>query len=1041
MSGVLEVVRAGAGSGKTTDLCAVVADAVEGGLDPARILATTFTRKAAVQLKGRVQARLLESAIDDPQTAHVRADRLELAAIGTVHSVAHQLITRHAITMGLSPELTVLDAEGSDRALGNLLGEAAEGWDDVYEVAERLGLQNIPKLILSLLGLKRGNRVNDADFQAHLSASADRLCQLLATTPETSGLSFDRLYDLVSDALRQIEAVTDDTTKKTQEAARKLSRLVARRLHTWQSHVLAGKIETAKKSNHLLTNLSNETSRVRANPELHNDVRTLAARLATRTVELGDRYLRYKQERGLVDFTDLEVLLLQLLENEELAESLRSDYDLVLVDEFQDTNPLQLAIFQRLREIAPRSRWVGDPKQAIYGFRDADPGLVNKVWEHAKDAERANLPKNYRAQRGLVQLIGEVFQPALGDDARQEPHRAGEPQGVERWVVDARNQTDEALAIGCGIAQLHTEGSAYRDMAILARTNLQVSQIASSLDELGIPYLLESPGLLATREGALVLAGLRLVADRGDSLAAATLLHLLDDPNVDTPAWFGERLTEVKNNSASEEEEERYREPWKHDARLSPLERIDARTLPPKVTMQRVMDAVRVSELVAKWGDPSRRSGHLDSLLAHAAEYERLAVDEGRASTLTGLILYLEGLAAEEADLRHAPLGHDAVTLLTYHTAKGLEWPVVVLTGLDYSRGADMWSPTVVGDAMDPEDPLEDRSVRFWSWPFGVSDGAYGRRVSGSGLQQDTLNSAEGLAKTQSEAEEATRLLYVGFSRARNKLVLAHRNGKSDWLDQLPDVERLLPRKLTVGEHPIVGVDTTLVVRALDASLVDACKVSRREQETWFAAASAESVTEHVERYHWPSEEQESIETTFETVVISEHPSFPAGATESDYAAIGEAVHAYFAALPSLVEADQEAKCLVATRCLEGFGVGQLVTSDVLVQQGEVFRDWVAKQYPNAVWHCELPVSAPRASGGQWIGSIDLVLETSDGEAIVVDHKSAPIRQGQCAAKAQTYSGQLQAYADILTGLGMRVARVAVHFPLAGVVCRGSHSG
>src|SRR5262245_3116338 len=122
MSGVLEVVRAGAGSGKTTDLCNIVEEAVDNGLDPARILATTFTRKAAVQLKGRVQARLLKSANHDPATAHRRADRLELAAIGTVHSVAHQLITRYAITMGLSPRLTVLDESGSARALHNLLG-------------------------------------------------------------------------------------------------------------------------------------------------------------------------------------------------------------------------------------------------------------------------------------------------------------------------------------------------------------------------------------------------------------------------------------------------------------------------------------------------------------------------------------------------------------------------------------------------------------------------------------------------------------------------------------------------------------------------------------------------------------------------------------------------------------------------------------------------------------------------------------------------------------------------------------------------------
>ena len=97
---------------------------------------------------------------------------------------------------------------------------------------------------------------------------------------------------------------------------------------------------------------------------------------------------------------DLEVLFLKLLEDEmSIGESAAQDFDLILVDEFQDTNPLQLAIFQRLRRIAPRSRWVGDPKQAIYGFRDTDPELINEVWTNATDATRTDLPNNHRSQK------------------------------------------------------------------------------------------------------------------------------------------------------------------------------------------------------------------------------------------------------------------------------------------------------------------------------------------------------------------------------------------------------------------------------------------------------------------------------------------------------------------------------------------------------------------------------------------------------------------------------------------------------------------
>ena len=157
MTQVLEVVRAGAGSGKTTDLCDTVASAVASGLDPARILATTFTRKAAAELKGRIQTTLLENAGGDPVAAQHNAERLELAAIGTVHSVAHQLIQRYAIQLGLSPRLNVLVESASARALRDLLGMVeTEVWDALTAVGERLSVTGLHDLMLRLLAAKRG---------------------------------------------------------------------------------------------------------------------------------------------------------------------------------------------------------------------------------------------------------------------------------------------------------------------------------------------------------------------------------------------------------------------------------------------------------------------------------------------------------------------------------------------------------------------------------------------------------------------------------------------------------------------------------------------------------------------------------------------------------------------------------------------------------------------------------------------------------------------------------------------------------------------
>lgn len=1042
----LELVRAGAGSGKTTDLCATVATAVAQGLDPARILATTFTKKAAAELKGRIQAQLLVGS-RVTSDAHQHADRLELAAIGTVHSVAHQLLSRYAIEMGLSPRLEVVTEPASQRALSNLLGAIPlAAWQPLADVAERLGIDDLHLRILSLLAAKRGNRISDADFTTQMAASADRVCELLApggaATVETS---IDRLYELADEALTNINALASDTQKNTNEARQKLRQLKSKRISLWGSYLLASRISAGKKSgaDGKLDALRNHAAQVRENPGLQADVRDFSSRLAAETIRLDSHYRDYKAERGLVDFTDLEIHLLKLLEDEGLAERLAADFDLVLVDEFQDTNPLQLAIFQRLRRFSPRNRWVGDPKQAIYGFRDTDPELVDHIWKNAANATRTELPSNYRSQRGLVQLVGTLFEPIFGADARQTPQRSSQPRGVERWVFDTKNQDDDATALACGIAKLHAEGIRFGEIVILERANRLLSPIATAFDTLGIPYLLESPGLLSTREGAIVLAGVRLVADRRDSLAAATVLNLLGDPEQATPAWITERLQALRDAKSEVEKNDdeapsaRSHFPWEGDPRFARLENIDRALLSPSLVVSQVIEALDLPRLVPRWGEPARRSSNLDSILRHTREYEENALDGGQAATLSGLILYLEQLAGDGLDVRYPPQGHDAVTLMTYHSAKGLEWPVVVLSGLNSDRSPGMWSPVVTGGGQSDTDPLEGRILRSWIWPFGQTDGPFGGPRTGSGLETDAIASAEGQARADRETAENLRLLYVGCTRAKRKLVFAHREGKYAWLAQLAEADTLLDASLGEGEHELDGVDTTFVVRRLNAEMVDGCRLPEKQHERWLALVGNANPPEYSARFHSPSQAPVEPEgAVFEVEALPGPSHFPSGAHENQYAAIGDAVHSYLAALPSLRSVGDAEKEHVAERCLAAFSVTGVLSPSVLVSSGERFFQWVEKHYRGAHWHVETAASGPRTAGGNWSGTIDLLLQLPSGGVVVIDHKSAPIRREHCEAKAGQFTGQLAAYSEVLTSSGETVESTWIHFPLAGVVAK-----
>ncbi|MDB4396477.1 UvrD-helicase domain-containing protein [bacterium] len=1041
----LEVVRAGAGSGKTTDLCQTVADAVVGGLDPARVLATTFTKKAAAELKGRIQAKLLDGA-GGRVAAQQHADRLELAAIGTVHSVAHQLLSRYAIELGLSPRLEVITEEASDRALSDLLGVIpAEAWQPLADGAERLGINDLHRRVLGLLAAKRGNRISDDNFTDQMSASADRICEILAPDGVSSVESgIGQLYDLAELALANIDSLVNDVQKNTNTARQKLRQLKSKRIPLWGSYLAAKKISAGKTSgaDAMLDQLRTYAAQVSTNPRLHSDIRDFTSALAAETIRLDSQYETYKRERGLVDFTDLEILLLKLLEDESLAARLAEDFDLVLVDEFQDTNPLQLAIFQQLRQLSPRSRWVGDPKQAIYGFRDTDPALVDDIWKNATDATRTELPSNHRSQRGLVQLVGILFSPLFGDDAIQEPQKPAMDRGVERWIFDSKNQSDDQMSLACGVSQLHAEGIRFGDIAILERSNRQLQTIAAAFDELGIPYLLASAGLFSTREGAVVLAGLRLVADRNDSLSAATILHLLSDPKKNTPDWIGERLAVLRTADAAtaaaavagEEPARKYRVAWEGDDRFAGIEDIDPSLLSPTLVVQRVIEAMDLPTLIQKWGDPARRCSNLDSILKHTKEHEELAIDSGQAATLSRLILCLEQLAGEGLDYRYPPQGHDAVTLMTYHAAKGLEWPIVILSGLNSDRSPDMWKPVVTGGGQSEDDPLEGRALRAWTWPFGVTDGPHGGLRNGSGLENDALASEEGLARADRESEENLRLLYVGATRAKDKLVFAHRTGKYAWLEKLANADALLTPSLEPGVHELSGIDTTYVLRRLSVDLADECQIEPREQERWVSLPDNPRQQEFDDRFHSPSQETASSRVeSIRTEQLAGQSYFPTAVEEDQFSAIGNAVHSYFAALPSMRGLDDPGKERVAERCLNAFSVSGSFAPSVIVATGNRFIDWVESKFPEAQWLTEIPVTAARAAGGKWNGTLDLVLKLSNGTFVIIDHKSAPIRREYCEAKAATYAGQLEAYKEMLHTDENSVAATWIHFPLAGV--------
>lgn len=1022
---------ASAGTGKTYTICEEIARRVEGGLDARRLLACTFTKKAAAELKSRVQGALLAKGKAEAAAA------LDLAPIGTVHSVGHRFVSRFALRLGLSPDLAVLPEGGDIEALKEILnGSNSAIWEELVLLEGRLSMKGVDDeddsqepLLLRLLRLKRQNAIPDAAFKDQLAANAARFAAVL-----TGGVSRGKggFKEVVAEAqalaTKTAAALSRLGGEGHREALGAVRGLERNGVESWYelakfAELKAGKAAGAEEA---VADLKAFAASLRRHPGLVADCSRFLDLMGRQALEVEKLYEAHKRERGLLDYTDMESHLHRLVTDPALREDLRAEVDLLVVDEFQDTNPVQLAIFQALSDLAPETLWVGDQKQTIYAFNGAAPDLMAAVWRDSK-VKRETLGTNRRSARGVVDISNLIFSPVFGTDSAMNAHEPSKADAAERWLLVSKNQDDEARALAVALSEFLTRSKRRRsEVAILVRTNSWASKVAAALGEAGIPAALAVEGLLSTRECAAALAGLRLVADRQDSLAGATLIHLLEPRTNGTPSWLDARLAELEKDEGSASKS------FGGHAILAKLEALDPQRLSPSAAVAAVVEALGLAARVGDWSEPARRAADIDALLAAAAAYEDTALASGRSATLSGLIAHLEAQAGDGEDKREVPRGLDAIQVLTYHRAKGLEWPVVVLSQLDKVFKGTPFAPSIIGGDPAGGKPLDGRRITVWPHPFAGTKAL--------GLNDDADQTPEGLAAAAVVAEEDRRLLYVGFTRPKELLVLATRvsvlkagdSHKHKWLDGLPSFAQGLGAMIQPGKHKHPDVSGSVHVIRIEAP-PQLQKAEAPKKQNWFPPPPG-NVAASMPRYRHPSAESGHPADFSLESLPGESPfkSPPAGIEAED---MGNAFHAYFSALPSLIGRPAAAHLDTARRVLDGFGLSERIDAAALVGSGERLDAFIAKKFPGARWLTEIPVTAPSEGGSQWDGTIDLLLELPDQSVVVLDHKSFFGKESHVMERAADYSGQLSAYAAALRACGRKLAGCGLHLPLGGQIC------
>src|SRR5690606_1233807 len=303
------------------------------------------------------------------------------------------------------------------------------------------------------------------------------------------------------------------------------ARGLERQAAPWSEWVKVAKAAPEASLRQVIEPIADLAGQVDAHPSLHRDLREYLEQMFDLATKALTNYQALKQELGVLDFADQEHQLLGLLDHPEVAAVLDDELDLLMVDEFQDTSPIQLALFLKLARFAKRVYWVGDIKQAIYGFRGSDTALMQAIITALPDlgGSKEVLPSSWRSRPELVKVVNALFTHAFADSlAREEVElrvERTEPlpgPGLANWVLAGRNAGQEASALASGVRQLIDSGyvvydkqaqslrpARFGDIAILSRSHDGVDALAAALSAQGIPVATAQAGLLATPEATL----------------------------------------------------------------------------------------------------------------------------------------------------------------------------------------------------------------------------------------------------------------------------------------------------------------------------------------------------------------------------------------------------------------------------------------------------------------------------------------------------------------------------------------------------------
>lgn len=1031
---LLTIHPAGAGSGKTYTIQTSLGKHVATGkVRPERIVAVTFTETAAAELVQRIREELVGKGMLE------EALRLDCAYISTIHGFGRRILAEHAFEAGISPTLRML-GKAEERMLASkaiaasdvaaLLTETLDEDGYRFDFRKKSGAEeSFRQRVLKLTDQLR-TIGGSADVDGLASETAKSIRAIYGNTEDGGSLT-GMLFAAVHALLTEFPGDMSGTNGLAESAKAALwndyrNLKAASRpgaldgdWRLWQK--LTG-IKTGtrpqmlpKEYRDMAKVIKNAAENLSVHPGPLRDAEDHAAKLLRAAADTLSGYSREKRKRGLLDFMDMLSLPEKFFAGEpDALGAFVERIDCLVVDEFQDTSPLQFALLWGIHRAGRNlpTMIVGDVKQAIMGFQNADERLLAEL---CRRYPTEPLEGNWRSSAPLMQWInlvgktmfGEMYDdlaPEAGFESRTGPLeiiRADLKLDPEGWASYTVGRIRELLEGEESIEVWDKKLGKHRpvrggDIAVIAYKNSRLTPYAEALRRAGIHCRLEENGWLETRIVQLALYALSYVADPGDRHAALYMaVTELGSASLE------EGLTALLDGSGHD------------DAVLRKLDTVAGGSA--ERTLECLLDGI-IAELdlygtISRWPDAAESRANLVRLQGECREF----MESGREAMASGgyygkdaktFIAWLRAKIAEDEKNNTQPgasiIDEDAVQLLTWHKSKGGEWPVVAVCGMDDGEFPRLPSTRVDYDDFSRlEKIMEQTLIRIH--PKFASKEASDR------MQADLIPASH---------ENSKRLLYVALTRAREKVILEWpeylRATKSKGAGTYWSEFRLAAKaEMTPSGISIDGTDT-------------ACRTSTI------------SVKEPMEITLLPGEgrippfgrialEYRALPTglTPETVRPSSLHGGNGGADVqrrdmqygvgltielegvTDAMVKGSMLHRAFEVLSGHPERGGMLEEIV------GCGLTPSQREDILRAVSE-FDRWLVEELGVKALHPEMPLLTLDPNGSVVAGFADLVAETEDG-LWVVDHKSDQVvSEGLLGERFELYHPQVRSYAGAL---------------------------